>query len=97
MTVNAGRFTALAAVAPGASVEVRPHASTTVATLYATRSGTTEVTNPVVANQRGDFGFFAEYGDYDLVIDQGGVDGQGGVDVTVSVTVRPDPQNAWPG
>lgn len=91
MSANAGRFTAVSGFPPGAQVSVFDHGTRTLATLYATRSGTTTVANPLPAGANGNLTFFAAYGTYDLVVTGGDIA------ETVTVCVRPDPLNVWPG
>ncbi len=91
MTVAAGRFSALAAFPPSSSVLVCSPGTKTPAALYADKISGTTISNPVTTDTLGNLSFFAVAGDYDLVFAYG--------DVTrvVTVTVPPDPTQAWPG
>lgn len=91
MSTAAGRFTAVRAFPPGASVTVLQHGSTTKASLYTNSTTGTAAPNPVTADDQGSLTFFAAPGTVDLVIDVQGVA------ETITVPVVTASTNAWPG
>jgi hypothetical protein len=91
MTIAAGRFVALNTFTPGIAVSVFNVGTKVLATLYADRSTGTTVSNPTVADLGGTLNIFAVAGDYDLSVPTGDEV------TTTTISVRPDPLNAWTG
>jgi hypothetical protein len=91
MTVAAGRFSGLHAVPANTSVSVFNVGTTTLASIYTDKINAVVAPNPVTADNFGSFGFFAVPGDYSLAW------AQDDAEVTVTITVPPDPTEAWPG
>jgi len=87
MTVETGRYSIVMALPSNAIVRVYNHGTQTLASLYTDKSTGTAAPNPIQADGFGTLSFFAVPGDYDLAFP--------GHEITV--TVRPDPANAWTG
>jgi hypothetical protein len=91
VTVAAGRFSALAAFPPEISVSVCTTGTSTLASLYTDHTNGTAAPNPVTTDEDGNLQFFAMAGDVDLKYPVGSATRK------ITVTVRPDPRDAWPG
>jgi hypothetical protein len=90
-TVATGRFTSMDAFVGGELVSVFDTGTTTLASLYTDKITGTLASNPVTTDEFGTLQFFAVPGDYDLVFPAGDLSR------TITITVQPDPTNAWPG
>ncbi len=91
MTVEAGHFSTVGGFPSDTAVNVFTHGTTTLASLYADHSSGTTAPDPVTTDADGALSFYAVAGDVDLNWSVGDLER------TVTVTVQPDPRNAWVG
>lgn len=89
--VEAGHFSTVGGFPPNKPVSVFTHGTATLATLYADHSSGTVATNPVTTDAYGALSFYGVAGDVDLNW------ASGDLVRTATVTVQPDPRNAWVG